>query len=48
MSSKNLKVLIVDDEKPARRDLTRLIGRIDGFEKAGEAGDGLKAVEMIR
>ncbi len=48
MSSKNLKVLIVDDEKPARRDLTRMLGRIDGFEKAGEAGDGLKAVEMIR
>jgi DNA-binding LytR/AlgR family response regulator len=48
MPSENLKVLIVDDEKPARRDLTRILGKIEGFEKAGEAGDGIKAVEMIR
>ena len=46
--SENLKVLIVDDERPARRDLTRILGKIEGFEKAGEAGNGLKAVEMIR
>ena len=46
--SETLKVLIVDDERPARRDLTRILGKIEGFEKAGEAGDGLKAVEMIR
>lgn len=43
-----MKVLIVDDEKPARRDLTRILEKIDGFEKAGEASNGLKAVEMIR
>ena len=43
-----MKVLIVDDERPARRDLTRILGKIEGFEKAGEAGNGLKAVEMIR
>ncbi len=46
--SETLKVLIVDDERPARRDLTRILGKIEGFEKAGEAGNGLKAVEMIR
>lgn len=46
--TETLKVLIVDDERPARRDLTRILGKIEGFEKAGEAGDGLKAVEMIR
>jgi len=46
--SETLRVLIVDDEKPARRDLTRILGKIEGFEKAGEAGNGLKAVEMIR
>ena len=43
-----MKVLIVDDEKPARRDLTRILEKIDGFEKAGEASNGIKAVEMIR
>jgi DNA-binding LytR/AlgR family response regulator len=43
-----LKVLIVDDEKPARRDLSRILGKIDGFKKAGEAGDGLEAVDLIR
>jgi DNA-binding LytR/AlgR family response regulator len=48
MPSEALKVLIVDDEKPARKDLTRILGKIDGFEKAGEAGDGLEALEMIR
>jgi DNA-binding LytR/AlgR family response regulator len=46
--SDDLRVLIVDDEKPARRDLTRILGKIDGFEKVGEAGDGLDAVEKIR
>jgi DNA-binding LytR/AlgR family response regulator len=46
--SETLKVLIVDDERPARKDLTRILGKIEGFEKAGEAGNGLKAVEMIR
>jgi DNA-binding LytR/AlgR family response regulator len=48
MPNETMKVLIVDDEKPARRDLTRILGKIEGFEKAGEAGDGLEAVEMIR
>jgi two-component system response regulator LytT len=46
--SEDLKVMIVDDEKPARRDLSRMLGKIDGFSKAGEAGDGLEAVEKIR
>ena len=46
--SEDLKVLIVDDEKPARRDLARILGKIDGFEKAGEASDGLEAVRKIR
>ncbi len=46
--SETLKVLIVDDERPARKDLTRILGKIEGFVKVGEASDGLKAVEMIR
>jgi DNA-binding LytR/AlgR family response regulator len=48
MSNETMKVLVVDDEKPARRDLARILGKIEGFEKSGEASDGLKAVEMIR
>jgi len=43
-----LQVLIVDDEAPARKDLARMIRRIEGFRVAGEAGDGLEAVRMIR
>ena len=43
-----LRVLVVDDEKPARRDLVRLLAGLGGFELAGEAGDGAAAVEMIR
>jgi DNA-binding LytR/AlgR family response regulator len=45
--TETLKVLIVDDEKPARKDLTRILGKIKGFEKSGEAADGFEAVQMI-
>jgi DNA-binding LytR/AlgR family response regulator len=48
MTAEPLKVLVVDDEKPARRELSRLVGRIEGFEVAGEAGDGEKALDAIR
>jgi DNA-binding LytR/AlgR family response regulator len=43
-----LKVLIVDDEKPARRDARRMLGRIGGVDIVGEAGDGIEAAKMIR
>jgi|WetSurMetagenome_2_1015567.scaffolds.fasta_scaffold13204_3 two-component system, LytTR family, response regulator LytT len=43
-----LRVLIVDDEAPARRDLKRILGTIAGVEIAGEAGDGHEAVKLIR
>lgn len=43
-----LRVLVVDDEKPARNDITRLLSAIDGFEKIGEAGNGLEAVKSIK
>lgn len=43
-----LRVLIADDEAPARRDLKRLLGKIDGVEIAGEAADGPDAVKLIR
>jgi two-component system response regulator LytT len=43
-----LSVLVVDDEKPARSDIMRLLGAIEGFERVGEAGDGLEAVKAIK
>ncbi|HUV35877.1 MAG TPA: response regulator [Patescibacteria group bacterium] len=44
----SLRVLIVDDEAPARWDIRRMLGKIARIEIAGEAADGLEAVEMIR
>jgi len=41
-----MKVLIVDDEAPARARLARLVQEIDGCELVGEAADGRSAVEM--
>jgi len=43
-----LRILIVDDEKPARRDLKRMLEKIPDLEVAGEASDGLDAVKKIR
>jgi len=42
-----MRVLIVDDEPPARRRLARMIEAIEGVEVAGEAGDGIEALERI-
>jgi two-component system LytT family response regulator len=42
-----LRVLIVDDEPPARRKLARLLKPDQRFEIVGEAEDGEKAVELI-
>ncbi|HER44363.1 MAG TPA: response regulator, partial [Candidatus Eisenbacteria bacterium] len=42
-----LGVLIVDDEKPARSDMARILGTMDGVEIVGEAGNGIEAVEKI-
>jgi two-component system LytT family response regulator len=41
------KVLIVDDEAPARERLLRMLSRIEGVEVIGEAKDGLEAFEQI-
>jgi two-component system LytT family response regulator len=43
-----IRVLIVDDEAPARRKLRELLGRESGFEIVGEAADGVEAVAAIR
>jgi two-component system, LytTR family, response regulator len=46
-----MRVLIVDDERRARRRLAELLAELGpgmpGLEVAGEAGDGLEALEMI-
>jgi two-component system response regulator AlgR len=39
-----VKVLIVDDEAPARDRLRQIVEEIDGFEFAGEAGNGEQAI----
>jgi two-component system LytT family response regulator len=39
------RVLIVDDEPPARAVLREMLGRIPGVTVVGEAGDGLEAVK---
>ncbi|MDD4856770.1 MAG: LytTR family DNA-binding domain-containing protein [Candidatus Krumholzibacteria bacterium] len=49
MSEKErLRVLIVDDESPARRDLKRLCSKIEGVEIVGEGSEGLEAVKLIK
>lgn len=42
-----MRILIVDDETPARERLKRLLADIEGVELAGEAVDGPQAVELI-
>lgn len=44
----SVRVLIVDDEAPARRKLRSHLAGRPGIEVAGEAADGLAAVESIR
>lgn len=43
-----LKVLIADDERPAREYLKRLLADLDGVEIVGEAEDGTEALEKIK
>lgn len=46
--SEQLRVLIVDDEAPARQNLARLLRAIGGATVVGEAADGRRAVRMIQ
>lgn len=44
-----MKVLVVDDESPARQRLIRMLSEMQGnYEVAGEASDGVEAVELCR
>lgn len=44
----HLKVLIADDEKPARSKMKRLLGKFDNVEIIHEAENGLDALENIK
>jgi len=43
-----ITLVIVDDEKPARIELKRLLSRFKDVEVVGEAEDGLQAIKLIR
>jgi two-component system, LytTR family, response regulator AlgR len=43
----SLRVLIVDDEPPARERLRSMVAEAGGFEVAGEAGNGVEALQMV-
>lgn len=42
-----MRVLIVDDEAPARAKLRRMLGSFDDVEVVGEAADGAAALEAV-
>lgn len=42
-----LRVLIADDEAPARRQLHRVLQSLPGVEWVGEAGDGLETLRLV-
>lgn len=43
-----LRVLLVDDEPPALARLRRLLGEMPGIVVAGEAGDGIEALDAVK
>jgi two-component system response regulator AlgR len=43
----SLRVLIVDDEPPARERLRSMVAEAGGFEVAGEAGNGVEALRLV-
>lgn len=42
----NLKVLVVDDEAPARERLRSMVAETEGFEVVGEAENGQRALQL--
>lgn len=43
-----MKILVVDDEAPARTRLARLVGELDDCELVGEASEGAEAVRQTQ
>jgi len=46
MVQRNIRILVVDDSDEVRRDLSTVLGMLDGMEVAGVAANGLEAVEQ--
>src|SRR5512140_1014000 len=46
MSSKPIRLLIVDDQAIVRKGIRALLAEVNGMEVIGEAGDGLEAVRL--
>ncbi len=42
-----MRVIVVDDEAPARDRLKRILGELDGYECVGEAGNGEQALSLV-
>ena len=47
-SRMNIRALVVDDERPARHEVCFQLERLGGVEVAGQAGDGVEALQLIR
>ncbi len=47
MTSAKIRVLVVDDEQPARERLRQMLAAFDDLEIVGEAEDGEQALERI-
>jgi two-component system, LytTR family, response regulator AlgR len=48
MTNAELKVLIVDDEPPARERLQRLVADLEGWTVCGACGTGYEALELVQ
>jgi two-component system LytT family response regulator/two-component system response regulator LytT len=44
----DLRTVLVDDEQPARDELSYLLSQIDGIEVVAQAGDGVEALAAIK
>lgn len=47
MTQTSMRLLIVDDEPPARAKLRRLLAELPGVELVGEAGDAIEALALV-
>lgn len=48
MTTKPLRVVVADDERPARRFLAGLLEGCDGVDLVGEAASGREAIDLIQ
>lgn len=43
-----MRVLVVDDERPARERLIHMLSSMQGMEPVGEASNGMEAVQLVQ